>query len=217
MDQNQQNLAELRRNNQILQDQVCRLNTELANNEVQRSGLESQLRLAHWPQESSVPSHQDEDILRQLHSVQRERSEMRGKIDSLNLKLRQLETENKNLERAVAKSSSRSKSYERPEKYELDSSTDHDSVRCEQEIRDLRLKIVRLENELSERETEIARIKAQRASMETKYDRSEIERYRSAQLQAERLLEAREQSHRQQVNRLENQVCIYSYFFFECF
>lgn len=42
---------------------------------------------------------------------------------------------------------------------------------------------------------------------EIKTDRSgEIERVRAAQLQAERLLEAREQSHRQQVLRLENQV-----------
>lgn len=40
----QNNLAEMRRNNQILQDQVTRLNNELANNEVQKSALESQLR-----------------------------------------------------------------------------------------------------------------------------------------------------------------------------
>ena len=33
-----------------------------------------------------------------------------------------------------------------------------------------------------------------------------IERIRAAQLQAERLLEAKELSHRQQVSRLENQV-----------
>lgn len=42
---------------------------------------------------------------------------------------------------------------------------------------------------------------------DAKTDRTgEIERVRAAQLQAERLLEAREQSHRQQVLRLENQV-----------
>lgn len=38
---------------------------------------------------------------------------------------------------------------------------------------------------------------------------SDVERYKSAQLQTERLLEAREQSHRQQVLRLENQVHYY--------
>lgn len=42
--------------------------------------------------------------------------------------------------------------------------------------------------------------------MDSKFDRAEIERYRAAQLQAERLLEAREQSHRQQISRLESQV-----------
>lgn len=46
-------------------------------------------------------------------------------------------------------------------------------------------------------------------------DRSgELERYRAGQLQAERLLEAREQSHRQQVLRLENQVSYYLVFTF---
>lgn len=66
----------------MLQDQVQRVNTELANNEVQRAGLESQLRLAQWPVDSSSTS-RDEEIVRQLHSTQRERSELRGKVDSL--------------------------------------------------------------------------------------------------------------------------------------
>lgn len=35
-----------------------------------------------------------------------------------------------------------------------------------------------------------------------------MEKYRAGQLQAERLLEAREQSHRQQVQRLESQVSL---------
>lgn len=126
------------------------------------------------------------------------------------LQLRQLETEKRNLERTVAKSqTTRSKSYERPEKYELDSSTDRDSSRLEQENRELRLKIARLETELAEKEAEITRLRTQRgSSLEAKFDRAEIERYRAAQLQAERLLEAREQSHRQQVARLENQITL---------
>lgn len=78
----QQTVNELRRNNQQLQDQVARMNSELANNEVLRSGLESQLRLAQWPQESDRTS-RDDDLLRQLHTTQRERSELRGKVDSL--------------------------------------------------------------------------------------------------------------------------------------
>lgn len=113
------------------------------------------------------------------------------------------------MERTVAKASStRSKSYERPEKYELDSSGT-DSARLEQENRELKLKIARLETELSEREAEISRLRSQRgSSIEAKFDRAEMERYRAAQLQAERLLEAREQSHRQQVSRLENQISL---------
>jgi len=38
---------------------------------------------------------------------------------------------------------------------------------------------------------------------------TDLERYRAGQLQAERMLEAREQSHRQQIHRLENQVILY--------
>lgn len=112
------------------------------------------------------------------------------------------------MERTVAKTST-SKSYDRPEKYERESlSTDFDSGRLEQENRELRIKISHLEAELSDKEAELTRLRSQRPSgaIDIKFDRSEIERYRAAQLQAERLLEAREQSHRQQVARLESQV-----------
>lgn len=59
---------------------------------------------------------------------------------------------------------------------------------------------------MADKEAELARLRTQRPSLDAKFDRAEIERYRAAQLQAERLLEAREQSHRQQVSRLESQV-----------
>lgn len=68
------------------------------------------------------------------------------------------------------------------------------------------MKISRLEAELSDKEAELTRLRNQRPVLDAKFDRADIERYRAAQLQAERLLEAREQSHRQQVARLENQV-----------
>lgn len=120
-----------------------------------------------------------------------------------------MEAENRSLERQASKVTSlgRSKSYERPEKYEIETvSTDE---HLEQENKDLRVKISRLETQLAETEAELNRLRNQRPSLDSKYDRSEIERYRAAQLQAERLLEAREQSYRQQVTRLENQVHIY--------
>ncbi|XP_048516967.1 rootletin [Dendroctonus ponderosae] len=224
----QNSLAEMRRNNQILQDQVTRLNNELANNEVQKSGLESQLRLAQWPADTQMGSHQEEELRMQLHSVQKERNELRGKVDSMNTKVRQLESENRSLERMASKSAASmrpklydrpEKSYDRPEKayeraeksfnrldkYESDSAvTEIDKY--EQENRELRLRVSRLESELTEKEVELARLRTQRPSLDGKFDRAEIERYRAAQLQAERLLEAREQSHRQQVSRLESQV-----------
>jgi hypothetical protein len=111
-----------------------------------------------------------------------------------------LEAEKQNLERTYAKTAvGHSKSYERPEK---ESSSDV----LEQENRELRMRVLRLEAQLVEKEAEITRLRSHFSS-DLKPDRStEIERLRAAQLQAERLLEAREQSHRQQVLRLENQV-----------
>lgn len=92
LDTTQQSVAEFRRANQQFQDQIARLNSELANNEVLRSGLESQLRLSHWPQDSSTSSHRDDDTVRQLHTAQRERSELRGKVDSLTSKVRNIKS-----------------------------------------------------------------------------------------------------------------------------
>ena len=118
-----------------------------------------------------------------------------------------MEAEKRNLERTYAKTATgRSKSYERPEKMESSTTSDH----LEQENRELRMKVRRLETQLAEKEAEITRIRSQLSS-DFKPDRTaEIERLRAAQLQAERLLEAREQSHRQQVLRLENQVIIHT-------
>lgn len=122
--------------------------------------------------------------------------------------MHELESEKRNLERQVAKGGStpRSKSYERPEKYDFDTSTADSTDRMQQENRELRMRISRLEAQLADKEAELNRLRSQRPTLDSKFDRAEIERYRAAQQQAERLLEAREQSHRQQVARLENQV-----------
>lgn len=128
-----------------------------------------------------------------------------------------LETDKRNLERQLSllkSTSARSKSYERPEKAHtelLGSSFDLDHF--EQENRELRLKLRRLETQLAEKEAELIRVKSSYTHTHSVFDYSrdrtgEIERLRAAQLQAEKLLEAREQSHRQQVLRLENQVLI---------
>lgn len=125
-----------------------------------------------------------------------------------------LEADKRNLERQLSlyKSTSRSKSYERPEKAHAELlGTSFDIDHFEQENRELRLKVRRLETQLAEKEAELIRVKSSYVHTHSIYDYSrdrmgEIERLRAAQLQAEKLLEAREQSHRQQVLRLENQV-----------
>ncbi|XP_076662657.1 ciliary rootlet coiled-coil, rootletin isoform X2 [Andrena cerasifolii] len=210
----QQSLSDMKHTNQTLTDQITRLQNELANNEVQRCTLESQLRLVSYPtQEESA--NKDDELLRQLQTAQRERSEMRGKVDALADKVKLLETDKRNLERQLSllkSTSARSKSYERPEKAHtelLGSSFDLDHF--EQENRELRLKLRRLETQLAEKEAELIRVKSSYTHTHSVFDYSrdrtgEIERLRAAQLQAEKLLEAREQSHRQQVLRLENQI-----------
>ncbi|XP_033338435.2 ciliary rootlet coiled-coil, rootletin isoform X2 [Megalopta genalis] len=209
----QQSLSELKRTNQSLTDQINRLQNELANNEVQRCTLESQLRIASFPQEETT--NKDEELMRQLQAAQRERSEMRGKVDALGDKVKMLEVDKRNLERQIslAKSTSvRSKSYERPEKAHAELlGTSFDVDHYEQENRELRLKVRRLETQLAEKEAELIRVKSGYVHSHSMYefsrDRSgEVERLRAAQLQAEKLLEAREQSHRQQILRLENQI-----------
>jgi rootletin len=82
LETSQQTLAELRRMNQHLTDQTQRLQTELANSEVQRSGLEAQLRLTSWPPEGAGTSGKDEELMQQLRTSQRERMELRRKVES---------------------------------------------------------------------------------------------------------------------------------------
>ncbi|XP_077281306.1 ciliary rootlet coiled-coil, rootletin isoform X2 [Temnothorax americanus] len=214
LETSQQALSNLKHTNQSLIDQNARLQNELANNEVQRSALESQLRLSTWPPESGAAK--DEELLRQLQTVQRERSEMRGKVDALNDKVKLLEADKRNLERQIASCKSscmRSKSYERPEKAHVELlGTSYSLDNLEHENRELRSKIRKLETQLAEKEAELIRLKStyihsSHSLLDTSRDRcGELERIRAAQLQAEKLLEAREQSHRQQVSRLENQI-----------
>ncbi|XP_071554708.1 uncharacterized protein Root isoform X2 [Temnothorax nylanderi] len=214
LETSQQALSNLKHTNQSLIDQNARLQNELANNEVQRSALESQLRLSTWPPEGGAAK--DEELLRQLQTVQRERSEMRGKVDALNDKVKLLEADKRNLERQIASCKSscmRSKSYERPEKAHIELlGTSYSLDNLEHENRELRLKVRKLETQLAEKEAELIRLKStyihsSHSLLDTSRDRcGELERIRAAQLQAEKLLEAREQSHRQQVSRLENQI-----------
>lgn len=85
LDALQQTLNDVRHSKQMLEDQNSRLQNDLANSEVQRSGLEAQLRISNWPHEGT--SNKDEEQSRQLQTAQRERSELKGKVDALNEKV----------------------------------------------------------------------------------------------------------------------------------
>ncbi|CAH2085232.1 unnamed protein product [Euphydryas editha] len=223
-------LSELKRLNCTLEDQVHRLTNQLANIEVQRADLESQLRMTTWDGKESNDSG---ELERELHALQRERSELKAKNDALQDTVRKLEAER----RMVRPSVLRSKSHDRTEKSvyyssDLDSGADstkdsrgykdykdYKEVPCKEkpyssefnllelENRELKMKIRRLEKELADKESELAMARNRYFSDKScGGNRQDIEQYRQAALQAERLLEAREASHRQQIMRLENQL-----------
>lgn len=224
-------INELRRMQQSQQDALQRFQEQVAEMEVQKSALESQLRISKWNQEtndqvliSTAAAGGNSGDNLDAARWQREKNELKCKLEMMNEKVRALESEKQSLERRVY-DTSHHHHHHRGGKYEpgiLDSNRmetesilsrgePHHSHYCgmdhqlvEQENRDLRLKVRKLENQLMEKEAELSRLKAKLC--DNPKSTGDVERYRSAQQQAERLLEAREQSHRQQIQRLENQI-----------
>ncbi|XP_060648452.1 rootletin isoform X2 [Drosophila nasuta] len=238
LDSAQTNLNELRRSQQAQLDGNQRLQEQVTDLEVQRSALESQLRIVKWNQESGDKvvtngngggggSREEEELSRQLKSSQREKSELRSKLQTLQDKVKQLECDRKSkfAGGSAYDRAEKSSSYYGGDNGEYDSNRydignggggnggggggyscglDHSTI--EQETRDLRLKVRRLETLLAEKESELARCKARMHDSSKCNDGLDADRYRSAQMHAEKLLDAREQSHKQQVLRLENQI-----------
>lgn len=236
LDQAQNSVNELRRTQQSNQDNLQRLQEQLAEMEVKNSALESQLRITKWNHENpeSFAAGGDGNGAGGNGGgdyKEREKSEMRRKIDTLNEKVRILEQEKRYGGGSsgvgaggIATSGSKFSGhvqFDRSEKIKYDGEYDSnrletesrfscglDHVQIENECRDLRMKVRRMETQLAEKEAELARAKAKFAEGGGggKCASNDAERYRQAQMQAERLLDARENSHRQQIMRLENQI-----------
>lgn len=216
LDTTQSALNEMHRSQQSQQDVIQRLQNQVADLEVQKSTTEAQLRIAKWNQgggDADGCVHNMEDVSGQLLKAQREKNELRLKIEMLNEKLRQ--TESNKLSKF-----SESRPYDCPEKvnlsdYEYDSNKLADSGRKEcnvpehstmrQENHDLKIKIRRLETLMAEKEADLTRLRTKLLDS-TKCPSDEIEKHRAAQRKSERLLDIREQHHRQQITQLENQV-----------
>nr|XP_049693246.1 rootletin isoform X1 [Helicoverpa armigera] len=221
-------LGELKRLNSSLEDQVHRLTNQLANVEVQRSAFESQLRMTTW---DGKESNTDSELERELHQLQRDRSELKSKCEVLQDTVRKLEADRR------MRPALRSKSHDRGDKTvyysDLDSGPDStkdssttrgykdsahipckdkgfttDISLIELENRELRMKIRRLEKELADKEAELVMARTRYLSDLSSVSpsrRGDVEHYRQAALQAERLLESKEASYRQQIMRLESQ------------
>lgn len=218
LDTTQAALNEQHRCQQSQQDVIQRLQNQVAELEVQKSTIEAQLRITKWNQGNSEPDgcvHNLDDISSQLMKAQREKNELRLKVEMLNEKMRHAES-NK------LSKFSESHPYDCPEKhnssdYEYDSNKFNDSSRkdannfecnrLKQENYDLKIKIRRFETLLAEKEAELTRLRTKFIES-TKYPTENIDKQRAAQLKSERLLDIREQHHRQQITQLENQVRI---------
>lgn len=213
LDAAQNALNDLHRSQQSQQDVIQRLQDQSAELEVQKSTLEAQLRIAKWGNGGSADDcgHVSDDISAQLMKTQREKNELRLKVETLNEKLRHIE--NDKLSKFSECKTYEKKGYGDGE-YDSNRSHDKDSLNysldysiIKQENHDLKIKIRRMETMLAEKESELARLKAKLLDSSVKCSVDDSDRMRTAHLQSERLLDARESHHKQQVTQLENQVC----------
>lgn len=215
LESSQSTLNELHRSQQSQQDVIQRLQNQVADLEVQKSTIEAQLRIAKWNQGNNDPdscAHNVDDISSQLLKTQREKNELRLRVEMLNEKLRQVESDK-------LSKFSESRPYDCPEKrpnYEYDSNkmaennrkscNDPEHNYLKQENYDIKIKIRRLETMLAEKEAELARLRTKFIDNSSKCPIDDLEKHRAAQLKSERLFDIRETHHRQQITQLENQV-----------
>lgn len=204
----QSTINELHRGQQSLQDTIQRLQNQSAELEVQKSTLDAQLRIAKWNQGNGGGGSAEayDDISSQLLKTQREKNELRLKVETLNEKLRKAETDQfgKYPERALRDGeydSNRMQDSSVAGKDQLNYKLEYSLIK--QENHDLKIKIRRLETLLAEKESELARLRT-KVLENLKCPTDD----RAAQLKSERMQDAREQHHRQQVLQLENQVRI---------
>lgn len=215
--QSQSSLNEMHRSQATQQDVIQRLQSQVADLEVQKSTIEAQLRLVKFnPANSDADGcvHSMDEVSGQLIKAQREKNELRLKVEMLNDKLRQAES-NK------LSKFSQLHPYDSPEKmnlsdYEYDSNKLAESARKEtcnvtehntwrQENHGLKIKIRHLESLLAEKEAELTRLRTKLLDS-TKCPTIDTEKYRIARLKSERDTDIREKSHQLKVAQLENQV-----------
>lgn len=216
--QTQSSLNEMHRSQATQQDVIQRLQGQVADLEVQKSSIEAQLRLVKFNPgniETDGCVHSVEEVSGQLLKTQREKNELRLKVEMLNDKLRQVES-NK------LSKFSEMHPYDCPEKmnlsdYEYDSNKLADSARKEtcnipehntwrQENHGLKIKIRHLESLLAEKEAELTRLRTKLLDSTKSASSMDIEKYRIARLKSDRELDVREKSHQLKIAQLENQV-----------
>lgn len=214
LESTQSALNEVHHNQQSQQDIIQRLQTQIADLEVQKSTVEAQLRISKWnqsPCDSEKCAHNSGDVSSQLLKAQREKNELRLKIEMLNEKLRQMECDKlgKFSESRHGDGSDKlhSSDYNFDSNRMLDAGGDAAHYALKQENHELKLKVCRLETQLSEKEAELIRLRSKLIDS-SKCSIDGIGKHRAAQIKTERLSDIREQSYRQQIDQLENQVIV---------
>ncbi|KAL5282684.1 CROCC family protein [Megaselia abdita] len=212
----QGNVASLKRNQHSQQDLNQRLQNQLSELEIQKSAMESKFRNMQTIEQNFNKDDDfnqqngDKELSKQLMTIQRERSLLKNQLEILKDKVKLLEETN------VSKFSGNGNGFDKPEKGQYSSNLgtgsylksniscglDHSAI--EEENRNLRMKVRRMETLLAEKEAELARAKSR--LLESTNSSSDSNKYRRASLHAEKVLDAREEAHRQQVLRLENQI-----------
>lgn len=189
---------------------------ELASLELQRGDAEGQLQQLQQRQEGEAMA------LRSVQKLQEERRLLQERLGSLQRALAQLEAEKRDLERSALQfDKDRVALRKTLDKVEREKLRSHeDTLRLNAERGRLDRTLTGAELDLAEAQQQIQHLEAQvDVALEGNHNpvqpeageqqlelQQEVERLRSAQVQTERTLEARERAHRQRVSGLEEQV-----------
>ncbi|XP_021966224.1 rootletin isoform X2 [Folsomia candida] len=183
-------LQDFKRQVALLSDKNQKLRLEAE--DMTRNAIDKQLRMA------LAESGKDD-----MKSVISDKLELQRKVDSLVDKIRDLERENRELERLKDSVAVKNVAARSPVPTMM---RDNTIAVLEEENSDLRRKISKMDAEIRDMERRHVKHVAD-VTLQVKQERDfELERARAAKLQAERLLEAREGNYRQQIQRLEQQI-----------
>lgn len=214
--------SNLKRECQFLNEKIVHLQKEFSTSESKSRELEERLK----NNSKNVPKRDDSEreLINEISGAREERKMLREEVEKLRQSLNasetikiqveksrtKLERENFTLQKILEKSekdkmrTEEFSSMSRYEKTNLGKSLkvlEQDNVDLQRKVQSLQAKLAELEQHHSQRLKELKNLQHQEVAME-------LERVRTAQMQAEQLLEAREKTNRHRILGLEQQISI---------